>query len=77
MKAFEGRGMRANVGFGTARETILQHGFEQKIAKPRRAGPTPSSQAFRAADGGRRELPVIPINAESIRNRAMRDERAT
>ena len=32
--------MRANVGFGAAEETILQHVFEQKIAEPRRAGPT-------------------------------------
>lgn len=32
--------MRAKVGFGTAGETILQHGFEQKIAEPRHAGPT-------------------------------------
>jgi serine/threonine-protein kinase RsbW len=32
--------MRAKVSFGTAGETILQHGFEQKIAEPRHAGPT-------------------------------------
>ncbi len=32
--------MRANVSFGMAGETILQHGFEQKIAEPRHAGPT-------------------------------------
>jgi anti-sigma regulatory factor (Ser/Thr protein kinase) len=32
--------MRANVSCGTAGETILQHGFEQKIAEPRHAGPT-------------------------------------
>jgi len=32
--------MRAKVSFGTAGETILQRGFEQKIAEPRHAGPT-------------------------------------
>jgi anti-sigma regulatory factor (Ser/Thr protein kinase) len=32
--------MRANLSVGTAGETILQHGFEQKIAEPRHAGPT-------------------------------------
>jgi serine/threonine-protein kinase RsbW len=32
--------MRANVSCGTAGETILQHGFEQKITEPRHAGPT-------------------------------------
>jgi serine/threonine-protein kinase RsbW len=32
--------MRANVSFGMAGETILQHGLEQKIAEPRHAGPT-------------------------------------
>jgi serine/threonine-protein kinase RsbW len=32
--------MRANVSVGTARETILQHGFEQKISEPRQIGPT-------------------------------------
>jgi serine/threonine-protein kinase RsbW len=32
--------MRANVSRGTARETILQDGFEQKIAEPLRVGPT-------------------------------------
>ena len=32
--------MRANVSVGTAGETILEHGFEQKIAEPRHAGPT-------------------------------------
>jgi hypothetical protein len=46
--------MRANVSVGTAGETILEHGFEQKIAEPRHAGPTPSSQALRAADDNRR-----------------------
>jgi hypothetical protein len=40
MKEFEGRSMRANVSVGTAGETILEHGFEQKIAEPRHAGPT-------------------------------------
>jgi hypothetical protein len=40
MKEFEGRSMRANVILGTAGETILEHGFEQKIAEPRYAGPT-------------------------------------
>jgi hypothetical protein len=32
--------MRANVSVGTAGETILEHGFEQKISEPRHAGPT-------------------------------------
>jgi serine/threonine-protein kinase RsbW len=32
--------MSANVIFGTAEGTILQHRFEQKIAEPRHAGPT-------------------------------------
>jgi hypothetical protein len=32
--------MRANVSFGTEGETILQHGFGQKIAEPRHAAPT-------------------------------------
>jgi serine/threonine-protein kinase RsbW len=32
--------MRANISFGMAGETILQHGLEQKIAEPRHAGPT-------------------------------------
>jgi anti-sigma regulatory factor (Ser/Thr protein kinase) len=40
MKEFEGRSMSANVIVGTAGETILEHGFEQKIAEPRYAGPT-------------------------------------
>jgi serine/threonine-protein kinase RsbW len=32
--------MRANVSVGTTGETILQHGFQQKIAEPCNAGPT-------------------------------------
>ena len=40
MKEFEGQGVRADVSFGTAGETILQQGFQQTIAEPRHARPT-------------------------------------
>ena len=40
MKEFEGQGLRTNVSFGAAGETILQQGFEQKMAEPRHTGPT-------------------------------------
>jgi hypothetical protein len=46
MKEFEGRSMRANVSVGTAGETILEHGFEQKIAEPRYASPTRSLEPW-------------------------------
>lgn len=32
--------MRANVSVGAGRETILQHGFEQKMSEPLRVDPT-------------------------------------
>jgi serine/threonine-protein kinase RsbW len=40
MKEFEGQGVRANVSFGTAGETILQQVWQQNFADPRHAGPT-------------------------------------
>src|ERR1700723_4247085 len=40
MKEFEGQGLRTNVSFGAAGETILRQGFEQKMAEPRHTGPT-------------------------------------